>query len=79
MHMSKYGMELSKSSAHLMQVAENEARAWNDKMIEPHHILVACARLDDSVASKVLTQSGLELNTLRTEVLRLLGRVYGES
>ncbi|MDJ0576980.1 MAG: ATP-dependent Clp protease ATP-binding subunit, partial [Xenococcaceae cyanobacterium MO_234.B1] len=50
-----------------------EARQLSVNYISPEHILLAIAQKTDTVAAKVLVEQGLNLNQLRTEIIKRLG------
>lgn len=57
----------------IFEQAFEEAHQLNNNYISPEHILLAIARQPETVAAKVLVQLGLDLEQLRTEIIKRLG------
>ncbi len=58
-----------------LELAAEEARALGHNYIGTEHILLGLIREGEGVASQVLLNLGLDLNTVRNEVMELLGSV----
>lgn len=56
-----------------LELAAEEARSLGHNYIGTEHILLGLIREGEGVASQVLLNSGLDLNTVRNEVMELLG------
>ncbi|WP_036484567.1 ATP-dependent Clp protease ATP-binding subunit [Myxosarcina sp. GI1] len=56
-----------------LEHAFQEARQLKDNYIGPEHILLAITRQKDTLAAKLLTQQGIDLRQLRTEIIKELG------
>ncbi len=56
-----------------LELAAEEARSLGHNYIGTEHILLGLIREGEGIASQVLLNLGLDLNTLRNEVLELLG------
>jgi ATP-dependent Clp protease ATP-binding subunit ClpA len=54
--------------------AEEEARGFNHDYIGQEHILLGLMRVEQAVAARVLTDLGVELNRVRSEVRAIVGR-----
>ena len=52
----------------VLPVADQEARRLNHAYVGTEHILLALARQEDAVSTKVLANLGADIDTLRTEV-----------
>ncbi|MDJ0743687.1 MAG: ATP-dependent Clp protease ATP-binding subunit [Xenococcaceae cyanobacterium MO_167.B27] len=57
----------------IFERAFQEARQLSINYISPEHILLAIAKKNDTVAAKVLVEQGLNLDQLRTEIIKRLG------
>ena len=57
----------------IFEQAFQEARQLSVNYISPEHIILAIAQKPDTVAAKVLVEQGLNLNQLRTEIIKRLG------
>jgi len=58
-----------------LELAAEEARSLGHNYIGTEHILLGLIREGEGVASQVLLNLGLDLNTVRNEVMELLGSV----
>jgi len=56
----------------IMELAETEARSLNHSYVGTEHILLALMRQDDAISAKVLANLGVDIDTLRAEVNKLL-------
>ncbi|MFA4889668.1 MAG: ATP-dependent Clp protease ATP-binding subunit [Candidatus Omnitrophota bacterium] len=56
-----------------LELAAEEARALNHNYIGTEHLLLGLIREGEGIASQVLLNLGLDLNTVRNEVMELLG------
>ncbi|MBU0682774.1 MAG: ATP-dependent Clp protease ATP-binding subunit, partial [Candidatus Omnitrophica bacterium] len=65
--------ELSPRVKHVLESSFHEARSLGHNYIGTEHILLGLIREGDGVASQVLLNVGLDLKTVRDEVLSLLG------
>ncbi len=57
----------------IFEQAFQEARQLSVNYISPEHILLAIAQKTDTVAAKVLIDQGLDLEELRTEIIKKFG------
>lgn len=57
----------------IFEQAFTEARNLSINYIGPEHILLAITSLTDTLASRLLRDQGINLKTLRTEILKSLG------
>ncbi len=57
----------------IFEQAFTEARHLNVNYISPEHILLAIANKPDTLAARILTDRGVDLKQLRTEILKGLG------
>jgi ATP-dependent Clp protease ATP-binding subunit ClpC len=57
----------------IFEQAFEEAHQLDNKYISPEHLLLAIARQPETVAAKVLVQLGMNLEQLRTEIIKQLG------
>ncbi len=57
----------------ILEHAFQEARQLKNNYIGPEHILLAITRQNDTLAAKLLTQQGIDLRQLRTEIIKELG------
>ena len=57
----------------IFEQAFTEARHLNVNYISPEHILLAIANKPDTLAARILTEQGVNLKQLRTEILKGLG------
>lgn len=57
----------------VMELAVDEARRLNRRYVGPEHILLGLVREGEGIAAGVLTSQGLTLETVRTQVIRLMG------
>ncbi len=57
----------------IFEQAFTEARHLNVNYISPEHILLAIANKPDTLAARILTDQGVNLKQLRTEILKGLG------
>lgn len=57
----------------IFEQAFTEARQLNINFISPEHIMLAIANLQDTLAARILTDQGVDLRQLRTEILKSLG------
>ncbi len=66
----------------VLELAEREAKALNHMYIGTEHLLLGLLRENDGVAARVLTLHGLNLESLHTTVIHIVGRgdkiVFGE-
>lgn len=58
----------------VIEYSIEEARNLNQNYVGTEHLLLGLIREEEGVASQILTFLGLNLNALREEVLRLLGK-----
>jgi len=58
-----------------LELAAEEARALGHNYIGTEHLLLGLIREGEGVASQVLLNLGLDLNTVRSEIMELLGSV----
>ncbi|PIP18839.1 MAG: hypothetical protein COT38_00455 [Candidatus Omnitrophica bacterium CG08_land_8_20_14_0_20_41_16] len=58
-----------------LELAAEEARSLGHNYIGTEHLLLGLIREGEGIASQVLLNLGLELNTVRSEVMELLGSV----
>jgi ATP-dependent Clp protease ATP-binding subunit ClpC len=58
-----------------LELAAEEARSLGHNYIGTEHLLLGLIREGEGIASQVLLNSGLDLNTVRNEVLEILGSV----
>ncbi|RMF23684.1 MAG: ATP-dependent Clp protease ATP-binding subunit [Cyanobacteria bacterium J083] len=56
----------------LLELAQKEALRSASKYIAPEHILLALTKSEETVAAKVLLQQNIDLNQLRTEIIKRL-------
>ena len=61
-----------------LEYAQEEARKLGQNYIGTEHILLGLLREEDGIAAKVLTNLDVELETVREELLNLIGPEYGE-
>ncbi|MDY0356554.1 MAG: Clp protease N-terminal domain-containing protein [Sedimentisphaerales bacterium] len=61
-------LPLTARAEKVMPLAEQEARRLNHAYVGTEHILLALARQEDAVSTKVMVNLGADLDTLRTEV-----------
>jgi ATP-dependent Clp protease ATP-binding subunit ClpC len=54
----------------IFEQAFQEARQLGDKIITPEHLLLALAQDLETLAAKILTQQGIDLDQLRTELIK---------
>ncbi|MBA3559378.1 MAG: ATP-dependent Clp protease ATP-binding subunit [Gemmatimonadaceae bacterium] len=57
----------------VLELAMNEARELNHSYVGTEHLLLGLLREEKGIAAQVLTDIGVNLDTARTETLRLLG------
>ena len=57
----------------IFEQAFAEARQLSNNFIGTEHILLAIAKLPDTLAARMLTDQGVDLKQLRTEILKSLG------
>ncbi|MGK7896551.1 MAG: ATP-dependent Clp protease ATP-binding subunit, partial [Xenococcus sp. (in: cyanobacteria)] len=57
----------------IFEQAFTEARQLNNNFISPEHILLAIAKLADTLAARILTNQKVDLKLLRTEIIKGLG------
>lgn len=57
----------------IFEQAFEEAHQLDNNYISPEHLLLAIARQPETVAAKVLVQLGVNLDQLRTEIIKQLG------
>jgi ribosomal protein L13E len=58
----------------VLSLAQEEAQRFNHNYIGTEHILLGLVREGEGVAAKVLSNLGVELNAVRTEVETIIGR-----
>jgi len=56
-----------------LELAAEEARALGHNYISTEHLLLGLLREGEGVASQVLVNSGLDLNSVRSEIMEILG------
>lgn len=61
-------LPLTARAEKVMPLAEQEARRLNHAYVGAEHILLALARQEEAVSTKVMVNLGADLDTLRTEV-----------
>ncbi|NUQ10927.1 MAG: ATP-dependent Clp protease ATP-binding subunit [Gemmatimonadaceae bacterium] len=57
----------------VLELAMSEARELNHSYVGTEHLLLGLLREEKGIAAQVLTESGVNLDSARTETLRLLG------
>ena len=60
----------------VLELAMAEARDLNHKYVGTEHLLIGLLREEKGIAAQVLVESGVTIDTVRTETLRLLGTTY---
>ncbi|MGL5874492.1 MAG: ATP-dependent Clp protease ATP-binding subunit [Xenococcaceae cyanobacterium] len=56
----------------VFEQAFNEARRLNNNYIGPEHILLAIAKQPENIAARLLARQGVDLNQLKTEIIKKL-------
>jgi len=57
----------------VLSLAQEEAQRFNHRYVGTEHLLLGLIRVDDGVAAKVLSNLGVELNTVRHQVESIIG------
>ncbi|MGD1921322.1 MAG: ATP-dependent Clp protease ATP-binding subunit [Pleurocapsa sp.] len=57
----------------ILEQAFNEARQLKSSFISPEHILLAIVKQADNMAARLLTEQGIDLRQLRTDLIKKLG------
>ena len=57
----------------ILEQAFNEARQLKSNFISPEHILLAIVKQADNMAARLLTEQGIDLRQLRTDLIKKLG------
>jgi ATP-dependent Clp protease ATP-binding subunit ClpC len=57
----------------ILEEAFQESRQLKNNYISPEHLLLALAKYPDTLAAKVLTKQGIDLQQLRTAIIKKLG------
>ena len=55
-------------------LAQQEAKRLNHNLIGTEHILLGLIAEGEGIAAKVLVNMGIDINTVRKEVIKLLGK-----
>jgi ATP-dependent Clp protease ATP-binding subunit ClpC len=71
--------KLTQRAYRVLLLAQEEARRLNYSTVGTEHILLGLLREDGGIAAQVLINLGLDLNYLRSEIERLIGRGDGTS
>ncbi len=71
--------KLTQRAYRVLLLAQEEARRLNYSAVGTEHILLGLLREDGGIAAQVLINLGLDLNYLRSEIERLIGRGDGTS
>ncbi len=71
--------KLTQRAYRVLLLAQEEARRLNYSTVGTEHILLGLIREEGGVAAQALINLGLDLNYLRTEIERLIGRGDGTS
>ncbi|MGC9001380.1 MAG: ATP-dependent Clp protease ATP-binding subunit [Dictyoglomus sp.] len=71
--------KLTQRAYRVLLLAQEEARRLNYSTVGTEHILLGLIREEGGIAAQVLINLGLELNQLRNEIERLIGRGDGTS
>src|ERR687884_619322 len=58
----------------VLTFAQEEAQRFNHNYIGTEHLLLGLVREGEGVAARVLTNMGVELDRVRTQVERIIGR-----
>ncbi|HEY7354805.1 MAG TPA: Clp protease N-terminal domain-containing protein [Ktedonobacterales bacterium] len=66
--------KFTERAAKVLSLAQEEAQRFNHNYIGTEHILLGLVREGEGVGAKVLSNLGVELNTVRTEVEGIIGR-----
>jgi ATP-dependent Clp protease ATP-binding subunit ClpC len=56
----------------VFEQAFSEARRFNNNYIGPEHILLAIAKQPENIAARLLARQGVDLNQLKTEIIKKL-------
>ena len=64
--------KFTKRAKQVLQIATEEARAFNHPYIGTEHILLGLLREGDGVAARLLKELGIELDQTRREILKEL-------
>jgi ATP-dependent Clp protease ATP-binding subunit ClpC len=62
----------------ILELALRESRSLGTDYIGTEHILLGLAREDEGVAARILLDFGVDAETVRTEVIRMLGGPGGQ-
>ncbi|UCD53199.1 MAG: M48 family metalloprotease, partial [Phycisphaerales bacterium] len=65
-------LPLTRRTAKVMPVAEQEARRLNHSYVGTEHILLALARQENAISARVLANLGVDIDALRAEVNKLV-------
>ncbi|MGB9810724.1 MAG: Clp protease N-terminal domain-containing protein, partial [Dictyoglomus turgidum] len=71
--------KLTQRAYRVLLLAQEEARRLNYSTVGTEHILLGLIREEGGIAAQVLINLGLDLNQLRNEIERLIGRGDGTS
>lgn len=71
--------KLTQRAYRVLLLAQEEARRLNYSTVGTEHILLGLIREEGGIAAQVLVNLGLDLNHLRSEIERLIGRGDGTS
>ncbi len=71
--------KLTQRAYRVLLLAQEEARRLNYSTVGTEHILLGLLREEGGIAAQVLINLGLDLNYLRSEIERLIGRGDGTS
>ena len=70
--------KFTKRAKQVLQIATEEARAFNHPYIGTEHILLGLIREGEGVAAQVLVKLGADLNRVRQQVIQLLSGYQGK-
>src|SRR5258706_2445165 len=74
MDRNRYDDKFTEQARKVLNLAQEEARRFQHNYIGTEHLLLGLVREGESIAAKVLSNLGIELNRVRSDVEFIIGR-----